>query len=350
MKRPFLLILFSWFALICGQSFGTGFPAATESDVPGTSEAKTLSYLWELHKYQRDRYASGAECWDVPEMIQFADDEQLQMDILGALLTQYDVPFPSQADDPYSYSDDFLDDEALGIRFFTCWGMPPRVHEHSAYVEEVQIQDVRQAILGTDEQALLEAYSGALASAYDHLREMADFLGEPLDYQAQLLGQEDVDEILSGESNWPVGLFRINAGLNDGWFDPRTSGQGFFITVYPDRAMIMVGWLTFDTELPDDSATAKLGDPGQRWLTAQGPYAGNRAELVVYNASGGLFNASPPTVRQEPIGFLDLQFEGCGSGSVTYSLPWIEESGLIPIQRIVPDNIAACESHSQQSN
>jgi hypothetical protein len=36
--------------------------------------------------------------------------------------------------------------------------------------------------------------------------------------------------------------FGINAGLNDTWYFPDTSGQGFFITVFPDLGYVSLAW------------------------------------------------------------------------------------------------------------
>ncbi|MDX1555108.1 MAG: hypothetical protein R3212_03685, partial [Xanthomonadales bacterium] len=65
--------------------------------------------------------------------------------------------------------------------------------------------------------------------------------------------------------------FQINAGLNDAWFNALTPGQGFFITVFPDIEMMFLAWFTYDTERPDPSVMADVGEPGHRWLTAFGP-------------------------------------------------------------------------------
>ena len=82
--------------------------------------------------------------------------------------------------------------------------------------------------------------------------------------------------------------FEINSGLNDAWYDPLTEGQGFTITVFEDKGTVSLTWFTYDTVLPEPGVTANLGDPGQRWLVAVGPYEGAQAELVVYSAGGGL--------------------------------------------------------------
>lgn len=137
--------------------------------------------------------------------------------------------------------------------------------------------------------------------------------------------------------------FVINYGLNDVWYDPLTDGQGFTITVFEDKGTVFLTWLTYDTELPEPGATADLGDAGQRWLTASGAYEGSQAELVVYSASGGLFDTALPAPQLNPIGSIILQFDDCYSGLISYDLPGIRRSGSIPIERTASGNIALCE-------
>jgi hypothetical protein len=148
---------------------------------------------------------------------------------------------------------------------------------------------------------------------------------------------------LAVSSDSGSGAFVINYGLNDTWYDPMTAGQGFTIAVFEDKGTVFLSWLTYDTQLPEPGATANLGDPGQRWLTASGPYEGSQAELVVYSASGGLFDNALPAPELNPIGSILLDFVDCSSGMVTYDLPGIGRSGSIPIERTASDNIAVCE-------
>jgi hypothetical protein len=56
-------------------------------------------------------------------------------------------------------------------------------------------------------------------------------------------------------------VFNINPGLSDAWYYEPTSGQGFFITVFPDLGAVSLAWFTYDTELPAEDATANLGGP-----------------------------------------------------------------------------------------
>jgi formylglycine-generating enzyme required for sulfatase activity len=139
---------------------------------------------------------------------------------------------------------------------------------------------------------------------------------------------------------------QINAGLNDAWYNPLTDGQGFLITVFPDIQEMFVAWFTYDTERPPENVTAILGEPGHRWLTAQGPYEGNTANLTIYVTEGGVFDSAEPATSTDldGDGILTLEFADCSEGLVSYEITSLGISGEIPIQRIVPDNISLCES------
>jgi len=142
------------------------------------------------------------------------------------------------------------------------------------------------------------------------------------------------------------GDFQINSGLNDAWFYPVTAGQGFFINVFPDTQTMFLSWFTYDTERPDESVTAQLGDPGHRWLTAQGPYSGSQAVLDVYIAEGGVFDDSPPVPVLHRDGTIVVDFSDCNSGLVTFDIPSIGQQGEVPIERITLDNVPLCEQLS----
>jgi hypothetical protein len=139
------------------------------------------------------------------------------------------------------------------------------------------------------------------------------------------------------------GLFAINAGLNDAWFNPQTPGQGFFLTVFEDIGMVFLAWFTYDTVRPAGSVIANLGEPGHRWITAFGPFNGDTAELDVEITSGGVFDSAQPGVDQAIDGAITLQFTGCNAGMVTYSIASLGLLGEVPIQRIALDNVSRCE-------
>jgi len=140
--------------------------------------------------------------------------------------------------------------------------------------------------------------------------------------------------------------FQINAGLNDAWYNPVTSGQGLLITVFPVRKEVFLAWFTYDTERPPADVTAILGEPGHRWLTAQGPYNGDTADLTLYLTAGGEFDAAEPPGVTDPAGYgsMQIRFADCTQGLVTYEIPSLGIAGEFPIERIAPDNVPLCES------
>lgn len=139
----------------------------------------------------------------------------------------------------------------------------------------------------------------------------------------------------------------INPGLNDAWYDPAKPGQGILLSVFPDAGIIFLAWFTFDLEAPGPEAVATLGAPGQRWLTASGPWTGNRAELAVTNTSGGIFNSAESPVSNDPeYGILDIEVLGCNNATVSYAFAGV--SGSFPIERVVRENATLCEALARE--
>ena len=139
-----------------------------------------------------------------------------------------------------------------------------------------------------------------------------------------------------------VPLYELNAGLNDAWFNVGTDGQGFLITVFPNIKKIFLAWFTYDLERPAIGVTAVLGGPGQRWLTAQGDYTDDFADLTLYVTAGGIFDSEEPMTVTESYGELMIEFDTCNSGRVVYSIPSIFEQGEVTIERITLDNVSLC--------
>ena len=140
--------------------------------------------------------------------------------------------------------------------------------------------------------------------------------------------------------------FTINPGLNDAWFNPATSGQGFLLTVLPDTNLMFLAWFTYDTERPPEDVEAILGEPGHRWLTAQGPFDGNTANLTIFSTEGGVFDAADPPAVTDPegMGTMTVEFADCYDGLITYDIPSLGLAAEVPIQRVVNDNAALCET------
>jgi beta-glucanase (GH16 family) len=151
-----------------------------------------------------------------------------------------------------------------------------------------------------------------------------------------------------GGSGYVERTSTINAGITDAWYNPDTDGQGFFVIVWEELKLIFLGWFTYDVERPPEDVQAIIGEPGHRWLTAQGPYDGDTAMLDIYLTRGAIFDSEEPKVDEPRTqdGTVELKFADCETGTVTYEIPSAGLSGEIPIQRIVGSNVALCESLS----
>jgi hypothetical protein len=140
--------------------------------------------------------------------------------------------------------------------------------------------------------------------------------------------------------------FHINAGMSDAWYNEATNGQGVFVTVFEDAGLVFVAWFTYDTARPPGTAVANLGEPGHRWVTAQGPYDGDTAELTAYLSQGGTFDSpTPPVPPAAPIGTITIVWHDCENATLTYDFDPPGVTGEVDLQRIAPDNAQYCEAY-----
>jgi hypothetical protein len=119
--------------------------------------------------------------------------------------------------------------------------------------------------------------------------------------------------------------FAVSDALAGAWYNAATPGQGFFIDVLAESRQLFVGWFTYE----GSGAASRV-----RWVTAQGPYAGARAELVVTATTGGAFDRPDP-VQNVTVGTLRIDFADCTRATATYSLDGAP--GTIALTRIAPN-------------
>jgi len=319
---------------------GAALPAAAQLDPTETGD---LLLMREEEKLARDTYLTLHDLWRANVFSNIARSEQRHMDTMLGMLQGYGLSDPVSDDAVGAFTNPVLASFYDELVLRGAPSLPDALHV-GAFIEELDIADLRRAIERTDEAALINAYRNLEAGSRNHLRAfVGQITGLGVDYVAQVLTQADVDAIVGGYE-LPAGAeFTISAGLNDAWYYPPTSGQGFFITVYPTIGQVFLSWFTYDTAPPDPAEVAGVGAPGQRWLTAQGPFDGAQAELQVHVSSGGLFDSDEPRPANTPDGSILLRFEDCNTGSVTYDIPSAGLTGVIPIERIATDNVAHCE-------
>jgi len=143
----------------------------------------------------------------------------------------------------------------------------------------------------------------------------------------------------------PPAPFRITHAMAGSWYDPPTSGQGFFMDVFDNLNTLFLAWFTYDLERPDPAVTAQIGEPGHRWMTAYGPFSGTTAMLDISWSSGMVFDSPTPPV-QGPVqdGSMTVEFTDCNHGLLSYDLGSSGAQGEVPLQRLANDAVALCEA------
>jgi len=144
----------------------------------------------------------------------------------------------------------------------------------------------------------------------------------------------------------------INAGLNGAWYNLDTSGQGILVEVLPASDLVFMAWFTFDSVAPPSDAEAVVGAAEHRWLTGLGviDHDTNSITFNLVLTTGGLFD-NPQEVTNSAegtYGAMTISFTDCSHATVTYNLIDQALSGSFPMVRISSDNVALCESLSQQ--
>jgi hypothetical protein len=135
--------------------------------------------------------------------------------------------------------------------------------------------------------------------------------------------------------------FQINPGLNGAWFNPETPGQGLLIEVFANIPLLFAAWFTYENQHIADNPPATIGNNEHRWLTAQGGYFADTANLAINLTTGGLFDNNAAVINTAA-GELKITFQDCSHGLVEYQLSNSGISGQFPISRLASDNIPYC--------
>jgi hypothetical protein len=69
--------------------------------------------------------------------------------------------------------------------------------------------------------------------------------------------------------------------------------------------------------------------------------------MAISYAIGGIFD-SLTEVTEVSDGTIILTFTDCKNGSIEYDIPSIDQQGIVPVQRIVFDNVPLCETLMDQ--
>ncbi len=107
----------------------------------------------------------------------------------------------------------------------------------------------------------------------------------------------------------------VDFAYSGAWYDPATSGQGFFLEVNPNSPYVFLAWFTYVAD-----GQSQPGAGGQRWYTGQSVYvrSSRSIELVLYETVGGTFN-QPSATTTTAVGRATLGFTGCDSATLAYA-------------------------------
>ncbi len=130
--------------------------------------------------------------------------------------------------------------------------------------------------------------------------------------------------------------------LSGAWYNPSTSGQGFFFDVNPSLNLLFAAWYTY---APNGASIG--GGASQRWYTIQDntfAFGTNSASgIPIYEVTGGTFNTHGG-VSTVPVGTANIVFQSCASITLSYTFTSGTNSGqssTINLSRVV-DAPAGC--------
>jgi hypothetical protein len=158
-------------------------------------------------------------------------------------------------------------------------------------------------------------------------------------------GTIPLQRLMQNVSCSPLGeaVSNLDFILSGSWYDPATAGQGITVEVNPVSDVLFFAWETYATN------GANAGPAGQRWYTGQGALPAEYPPSIavqLYESTGGMFNALPPTPTTVAVGSATLTFRTCTEATLSYSFSGGSNSGAsgtIQLSRdFVPYGIADC--------
>ena len=148
-------------------------------------------------------------------------------------------------------------------------------------------------------------------------------------------GTIPLQRLMQNVSCSPLGVAGANEAFiqSGSWYDPATSGQGIIVEVNPVSNVLFFAWETY---APNG---ANAGSAGQRWYTGQGAFAASSPSFAVqlYESTGGMFNALPPTPSTVAVGSATLAFQSCTNATLSYSFTGGSNSGASGTIQLVRD-------------
>jgi hypothetical protein len=196
-----LMLVMSMICCIGASAFaGQGSPQGNQkmSAIRTLTDAETatLKFMREEEKVARDVYLVMHEMWGSTIFANIAESEQRHMDAIEALLVKYSIE-DSASKDAGLFTDQSL--QELYNQLITSGTVSElEAFQVGALIEEVDIEDLNHAIEETDKIDLQAVYGNLLSGSINHLKAfVAHIEALGIDYEAQYLTQDEVDDLLA---------------------------------------------------------------------------------------------------------------------------------------------------------
>ncbi len=193
-----------------------------------TLESESLLFMHEEEKLARDVYLALFDLYGTRVFSNISGSEQQHMDTLKAFVDAWRLDDPILAETgEFSHPDlQVLYDELVAKGSVSAL----EAFKVGALIEEIDIDDLQNAIEETQSLELKQAYQNLQAASFNHLRAFAkQIINLEGSYTAQHLSSELVDSILSTAS---APVFQGNALLYDG--QAFSSANACFVSVLED--------------------------------------------------------------------------------------------------------------------
>ena len=165
------------------------------STLDSDEEAEVL-FLREEEKVARDVYITLGGIWNEQVFANIAQSEQRHMDSMLEMINLYGLEDPAS---PVvgEFKNVDLQDMYDGLVARGQQSLLEALHV-GAFIEEVDIKDLEDAVDETDEAMLDVVYENLMEGSYNHLRAFVSRITSlGITYDAQSLTQEEVDAILN---------------------------------------------------------------------------------------------------------------------------------------------------------
>lgn len=177
------------------QVFAGGKNTTNSSQTLSVSETESLLFMREEEKMARDVYLTLYDIWDDELFNNIASSEQEHMDAIKSLLDKYDLI------DPVIDSIGAFENPELQHLYNELVSRGEKSHMEAllvgALIEEVDMRDIQEAIDEAEKADIIRVYENLLKGSRNHLRAFVGKIeDEGLVYEAQVLTQEEVDEIV----------------------------------------------------------------------------------------------------------------------------------------------------------